>query len=207
MNITPETIRSYDNNAPDSDETETATFATGCFWGPDAAFGATDGVVRTRVGYAGGTVPNPSYHEIGDHTEAFQLDYDPGVISFTELLDQVFESHDPFHQSRKTQYQNIVFVTSPSQREALDSFLEPREFSPDTIETRIEQLSQFHNAEDYHQKYSLRSQQSLTKVFDEASYDDDIRESAAAAKLNGYAAGHDIDSAEKLGLANNRTVR
>ncbi|MFB6175557.1 MAG: peptide-methionine (S)-S-oxide reductase, partial [Halobaculum sp.] len=75
-------------------------FATGGFWGPDAAFGAVDGVVRTRVGYAGGTEPDPTYHDIGGHTEAFQIDYDPDVISYTDLLSRIFERHDPRNQPR-----------------------------------------------------------------------------------------------------------
>ena len=62
-------------------ETETATFALGCFWGPDASFGALEGVVRTRVGYAGGSSENPTYEMIGDHTETIEIDYDPEVIS------------------------------------------------------------------------------------------------------------------------------
>jgi peptide-methionine (S)-S-oxide reductase len=208
MQLTPQKIRAFDDAAPDSDATETATFATGCFWGPDASFGATEGVVRTRVGYAGGTEPNPTYHEIHDHTEAYQLDYDPDVLSYADLLEQVFHAHDPFHQSRKTQYQNIVFLADRSQRDALDTCFDTREFTADEIETRIEPLAEFTSAEDYHQKYSLRSQQSLTTAFSEASYDDeDLRESPAAAVLNGHAAGHDVGANHGLGLPDNRTVR
>ena len=69
-----------DDAAPPSSATDTATFGLGCFWGPDARFGAMEGVVRTRVGYAGGTTPEPTYHDLGDHTEAVQVEYDPTVI-------------------------------------------------------------------------------------------------------------------------------
>ena len=67
--------------------TETATFALGCFWCPDAQFGILPGVVRTRVGYAGGTTENPTYHDLGDHTECVQIDYDPRALSFDQVLD------------------------------------------------------------------------------------------------------------------------
>lgn len=110
MRPTPTAIREYDAQAPASEMTETATFGVGCFWGPDAQFGALDGVVRTRVGYAGGTKIDPTYHSLGDHTEVFQLDFDPDVVSYTDLLDHVFRSHDPRSQTRKTQYQNIVLT-------------------------------------------------------------------------------------------------
>lgn len=201
MTLTPATIRDYDSRAQGDNETETATFALGCFWGPDAEFGAVDGIVRTRVGYAGGTKRDPSYHALGDHTEVFQVDYDPEEITYTDLLDRVFRSHDPHRQTQKTQYQNIVFAANQAQREALDAFLEANGLSPDGIDTRIEQLSRFHPAEDYHQKHSLRSQRSLMTAFEEAGYDDeDIRESPAAAKLNGRAAGHEITGADSFAI-------
>ena len=71
MELSPSVVREHDRAAPDPSETETATFGLGCFWGPDARFGALKGVVRTRVGYAGGTETDPSYHALGDHTEVF----------------------------------------------------------------------------------------------------------------------------------------
>lgn len=191
--LTPTTIREFDRAAPDQEETEIATFALGCFWGPDARFGSIEGVVRTRVGYAGGTKPNPTYHALGDHTETFQVDYDPESLSYADLLDVVFESHDPNHRMRKRQYQNAVFPETESQREAVEACLEARGRSSDSIETRVERLSRFHPAESYHQKYSLRSDPSLLEAFEEAGYDDEgIRESSTAAKLNAHAAGHDL---------------
>ncbi len=200
MNPTPTMIREYDRDAPDQKETETAAFALGCFWGPEAQFGAMDGVVRTRVGYAGGTKPDPTYHDLGDHTEVFQVDYDPADLSYADLLAVVFENHDPSHQTRKTQYQNIVFYGSPNQRETVESVLETRELDAKTIETRIERHTQFHLAESYHQKYNLKAEQSLLDPFEEAGYDDErLRESPAAAKLNGYAGGHGLSEENDLG--------
>ena len=78
MELSPSVVREHDRAAPDPSATETATFGLGCFWGPDGRFGALEGVVRTRVGYAGGTRTDPSYHALGDHTEVLQVDFDPG---------------------------------------------------------------------------------------------------------------------------------
>ena len=200
MNPTATMIREYDRNAPDRDETETATFALGCFWGPEAQFGAMDGIVRTRVGYAGGTKLNPTYHELGDQTEVFQVDYDPADISYADLLAVVFDNHDPRHQTRKTQYQNIVFFDSPDQKETIQSVLETDGLDTETIETRTERLTRFYLAESYHQKYNLKAKQSLLDPFEEAGYDDEeLRESPAAAKLNGYAGGQDLSEEHDLG--------
>ena len=205
--MTPTTILEFDQAVPNRDQTETATFALGCFWGPDAQFGAMEGVVRTRVGYAGGTEPDPTYHALGDHTETFQVDYDPEELSYTDLLDVVFESHDPNHQTRKKQYQNVVFYETETQREAVEAYLEADGLSPDSIETRIEQLTRFYPAESYHQKYNLRSRGSLLEPFEEAGYDDEaIRESPTAAKLNAHATGHDIPEEHELRTALNRTA-
>lgn len=205
--LTPTTIREFDRAARDRDETESATFALGCFWGPDARFGAIEGVVRTRVGYAGGAKPDPTYHALGDHTEAFQVDYDPEKLSYGDLLETVFESHDPNRQARKKQYQNAVFWETETQREAVGTYLDADGRSPESIGTRIECLDRFHPAEEYHQKYSLRSQPSLLEAFEEAGYDDEeIRESPTAAKLNAHAAGHEIPEENGLATALGRTA-
>jgi peptide-methionine (S)-S-oxide reductase len=199
MALTETQIREYDRGAMDSDETETATFGIGCFWGPDAQFGAIDGVVRTRVGYAGGTKRDPTYHSLGDHTEVFQVEFDPGTIAYRDLLEMVFNSHNPQHQTRKTQYQNVVLVATAAQQATLNEFLTTQGLTVDGIGTRIEQLSRFYVAEDYHQKYKLRSVSSLMDTFEAAGYgDNELRESPIAAKLNGYAAGHDVAVAEEL---------
>jgi peptide-methionine (S)-S-oxide reductase len=193
MELSPSVVREYDRAAPEPSETETATFALGCFWGPDARFGARAGVVRTRVGYAGGTRADPSYHALGNHTEVFQADFDPDRTSYRELLVDVLRSHDPNTRVRKTQYQNVVFAATPAQQTTLDTVLEERGLDPEAIATRVEQLGRFYPAEDYHQKHSLRGTPGLESVFEELGYDDtDLRESPAAAKLNGYAAGHDV---------------
>jgi peptide-methionine (S)-S-oxide reductase len=181
------TVRAYDRAAPPPERTRTATFGLGCFWGPDARFGATDGVVRTRVGYAGGTTPDPTYHEIGDHTEVVQVDYDPRRLRYEDLLRAAFDAHDSRRQPRARQYQHVV-LCGPGQRESVERFLADRFPDPDRVATRVEDLGTFTAAEDYHQKYRLRSDPAFRAFQD---YDDRaVRESPAAAALNGAAAGH-----------------
>lgn len=193
--LTPTVVREYDRNAPTSEETERATFGLGCFWGPDAAFGGLDGVVRTRVGYAGGTKADPTYHTLGDHTEVVQVDFDPDVTSYRDVVTEVFERHDPRHQTAKRQYQNVVLTESPRERELVEAVVADSGFDPDSVETRIESLSAFHVAESYHQKYNLAGTRWATEPFEKLGYDDaDVRESPAAAVLNAHLAGHDVSA-------------
>ncbi|MFC7187734.1 peptide-methionine (S)-S-oxide reductase MsrA [Halorubrum yunnanense] len=207
MTLTQTQIREYDRRATDSDETETATFGVGCFWGPDAQFGAMDGVVRTRVGYAGGTKRDPTYHSLGDHTEVFQVEFDPDAVAYRDLLRTVFDSHDPQRQTGTTQYQNVVLAATEDQRATLSEFLTTQGLTADGIGTRVEQLSRFYPAEEYHQKYKLRSVPSFMDAFEAAGYGDgELRESPIAAKLNGYAAGHDVAVAEELPTPDRGTV-
>ena len=201
MPPTPRTIIEYDRTAPTRDATETATFGLGCFWGPDAQFAAIDGVVRTRVGYAGGETPDPSYHSLGDHTEVVQFDYDPDRIAYSEFLEIALQGHSPRKQPKKRQYHRIVCPASDAQRGAIDAYLDANGLAEDEIGTRIERLSDFYPAESYHQKYSLRTDRTLLDCFEEAGYDDqDVRESPAAAKLNADRAGRDIDPIPELGI-------
>lgn len=78
-----------------------ATFAMGCFWGPDAYFGATKGVLRTRVGFTGGSKDGPAYKSLGDHTEAIEIDFDPSEISYESLLQLFWTNHDPTARTTK----------------------------------------------------------------------------------------------------------
>jgi len=94
----------------------TATFAMGWFWGPDSQFGSLPGVLRTRVGYAGGTKPNPTYRDLGDHAETVQVDYDLSKITYPELLNAFWTGHDPTHRSWSRQYASIIFVHNEEER-------------------------------------------------------------------------------------------
>jgi len=183
-------IVAYDAAAPSPDETETATVALGCFWGPDAAFGALDGVIRTRVGYAGGATDAPTYHDIGDHSEAVQVDYDPERLSFGDVVDVAIENHSVRTQPRDRQYQHVICYESAEQRAVVEDRLDA--LTVDHVRTRVEPLDAFHPAETYHQKYHLRSKRAIRSAFEDAGYDATaIRESPAAAKLNAEAGGYD----------------
>jgi peptide-methionine (S)-S-oxide reductase len=179
-----------DAAAPPPSATETATFGLGCFWGPEARFGAMEGVVRTRVGYAGGTTPDPTYYDIGDHTEVVQVEYDPGVTSYADLLDVAWSAHDPRSSPRKRQYRNVILVEGDAQRAAAERRRREVESAlGGSVETAIEDLDAFHLAEPSHQKYHLRSTPALGDELVDR-YGDDLVESTVAARLNGFVAGH-----------------
>lgn len=187
---------------------ETATFAMGCFWCPDAQFGILPGVVRTRVGYAGGTTPNPTYRNIGDHMEAVQIDYDPAVRSFDQILDLLWTGHNPCVSTGIRQYQSAIFYETEAQRTAVEASrdrMEEKLGKP--VKTQILRLTGFTVAEDYHQKYELRCTEGLIEEF-RTLYPDpkEFRDSTAAARVNGYIAGRgtraQLDAEERrLGLS------
>lgn len=188
-----------DAESPPPSATETATFGMGCFWGPDARFGATPGVVRTRVGYAGGTEPDPSYYSLGDHTEVVQIEYDPDAVSYEDLLDVFWANHTPFSAPRKRQYRGVVLTHDDQQREAARRTRDDLESQTGkSVETAIEALDRFYLAEGYHQKYELRSTPVVADEL-EGSYGDAFVDSTVAARLNGFVAGHgDSDEREAL---------
>ena len=116
-------------------------------------------MVRTRVGYSGGKKLNPTYHSLGDHTEAFQIDYDPEQISYEQLLDIFWDSHNPTRQAWSRQYKAAVFGHNKAQLELaerskarLASDKTSRWFNQ-KIETEILPIERFYLAEDYHQNF------------------------------------------------------
>merc|ERR1712026_93144 len=88
------------------------------FWFPEAQFGSTKGIIRTRVGYAGGSKVNPSYYSLGDHTETVDLDYDPNVTDYAELLNIFWNNHDPCTK-QKRQYMSAIFYHDEEQKRLL----------------------------------------------------------------------------------------
>lgn len=162
---------------------EKAAFGMGCFWGPEALFGSLEGVLRTRVGYAGGEKEDPTYQDLGDHTETVLVEYDPEQVEYVDLLDVFWENHD--HSAiRKLQYASKIFYLNDEQEELAEVTAENY---PDA-ETGIEPLEDFTVAEDYHQKYRLRH----SKLMENLNHLDanEFRDSLLAAKLNAYVAGH-----------------
>ena len=151
-----------------------------------------EGVIRTRVGYAGGMTINPDYSNMGDHTEAVQIDYDPGRITYSELLDIFWNSHNPASRFWSRQYQNAVFYGDDQQQdlaEASKAALEQK--SGRKVRSKVVPLRSFTLAEDYHQKYLLKHRSDLVKEMTRIyPHQTDFVNSTAVARLNGYAGGH-----------------
>ena len=144
------------------DNLKTATFAMGCFWGPDVVFGGVEGVWKTRVGYAGGDKENPTYHNLGGHTETIQIEYDPTAISYKELLEIFFENHNPYVKPYSTQYKSIVFYHNQDQKEIYQNYVEKLKENK-TLYTQLKEYEKFYYAEFYHQKYQLQGFSRLMK--------------------------------------------
>ncbi len=143
--------------------TETATFAAGCFWGVEYVFERVPGVLSTSVGYTGGHTEDPTYRDVCSHrtghAEALQVEFDPAVVSFEQLLEVFWAMHDPTQVNRQgpdigDQYRSAIFTHTPEQQTAAEAsrdgakgrFARP-------IATEITPASTFYPAEDYHQRY------------------------------------------------------
>jgi peptide-methionine (S)-S-oxide reductase len=143
--------------------TKKATFGAGCFWGVEAAFRQLDGVSKTRVGYAGGNLENPTYEAVCSHTtghaEVVEVKYDDEQVSYDDLLDVFWHKHDPTQLNRQgwdigDQYRSVVFVHDDEQRAAAESSKErEQQHYRKPIVTLIEPAPTFYEAEDYHQQY------------------------------------------------------
>lgn len=172
-------------------EFETASFGLGCFWGAEARFGLVEGVLRTRVGYSGGSTMDPTYRDLGDHTETVQVDFDPSSVSYQELLSVFFAGHDCSLASAKRQYMSVVFYhDSEQERLARAAKAEIEAQRNVVVQTEILPAGPFYLAEDYHQKYALQQHEFLMRELS-ARYSEfsDLVDSTAAARLNGYAYG------------------
>jgi peptide-methionine (S)-S-oxide reductase len=189
-------------------KTETATLGLGCFWGPDAQFGVTPGVIRTRVGYAGGRQPDPTYYDLGDHIETVQIEFDPKITSYRQLLDIFWRSHNPHKPGWLRQYMSAIFYHNSAQENLVGETLE-REFKRTNREifTEIMPYTKFYMAEGYHQKYYLRQYGDLVKEYIKIYPDEnDFILSTSAARVNGYVAGYGNlqileEEIESLGLS------
>ncbi len=143
------------------------------------------------MGYAGGSSPDPDYGHIGDHTETVQVDYDPARITYKELLAIFWQSHDPTHRTWSRQYRHVVFYQDDTQRRLAEKSKAALEQTLDkTVRTEIAPLQSFTWAEEYHQKYLLKSEralvQELQRIYPRPR---DFDNSTAVARLNGYVAG------------------
>ncbi|WP_378173328.1 peptide-methionine (S)-S-oxide reductase MsrA [Aquimarina sp. SS2-1] len=144
---------------------EIAVFAGGCFWCTEAVFQRLEGVHKVISGYTGGTIKNPAYREITTgrtgHAEAIRIEYDSKIISYQELLEVFFATHDPTTLNRQgadrgTQYRSAIFYNNEEQKEQAQSIIEnltAEGVFEDPIVTEVSELGAFYNAEDYHQNY------------------------------------------------------
>lgn len=168
-----------------------AAFALGCFWGPDAQFGAIEGVVRTRVGYAGGATEAPTYDDLGDHIETLRVEYDPSRVSYADLLLLFWARHDPTRPPFKRQYQPALFPCTPAQEEQARASRAARTDELETeLATELIVDPPFYRAEAYHQKHALRRHPALLHAV-QAPYPDEqtFTDAPAAALVNGYVGG------------------
>ncbi|MBW4419002.1 MAG: peptide-methionine (S)-S-oxide reductase MsrA [Myxacorys californica WJT36-NPBG1] len=149
---------------------ETATFGSGCFWGTEAAFRATKGVVSTSVGYMGGHFENPSYLDvlsrITGHAEVCQVDYDPNVVSYAELLEVFWRIHDPTSLNRQgadrgEQYRSVIFCHTSEQiqtaTQSRDDLSRSGKYEKEIV-TEIQPASEYWLATDDHQQYFEKKQ-------------------------------------------------
>ncbi|HVT58755.1 MAG TPA: peptide-methionine (S)-S-oxide reductase MsrA [Thermoanaerobaculia bacterium] len=144
---------------------EKATFGAGCFWGVEAAFRQLPGVTSTAVGYSGGTMENPTYRDVCSgatgHAEVVEVEFDPAMVSYDDLLAAFWQNHDPTTLNRQgpdvgAQYRSAIFFHTPEQRAAAiasKAKLERAGTYRRPIVTEITPASTFYRAEDYHQQY------------------------------------------------------
>jgi peptide-methionine (S)-S-oxide reductase len=142
---------------------EKATFGAGCFWGVEEAFRRLAGVKDTAVGYMGGSLKNPTYQDVctdrTGHAEVVEVDFDPAVVSYHDLLNVFWENHDPTTKNRQgpdvgAQYRSAIFFHSPEQEaEAKRSRDEAQKNFKRPIVTEIVPAGDFWRAEEYHQQY------------------------------------------------------
>lgn len=150
-------------------ELETATFGGGCFWCTEAVFDEVIGVTDVVSGYTGGQLANPTYDDIctgtTGHAEVIKVTFDPAVISYAEVLEIFFATHDPTTLNKQgadrgTQYRSAIFVHSPAQRllaEQIIAKLNAEKIWGSAIVTEVTDISTFYPAEDYHQEFFKRN--------------------------------------------------
>lgn len=146
-----------------------ATFGTGCFWCTEAMFEALDGVQSAVSGYEGGPKPNPTYKEVCEgttgHAECVEITYDPAKVTYAELLQAFFRSHDPTSLNRQgadvgTQYRSVIFYHDDEQKQLAQQVKDELNKSgayDKTIVTEISPASTFYVAEEYHQNYFVQN--------------------------------------------------
>lgn len=153
---------------------EVATLAGGCFWGMEEIIREIKGVSNTNVGYTGGSVDNPKYEIVklgtSGHAEAIQVEFDPKVLSYADLLGYFFRMHDPTTVNQQgndkgTQYRSAIFYHSPEQQQIAKEVIERVNTAkkwPKPIVTQVVPYTKFFAAEDYHQDYLQKNKGGYT---------------------------------------------
>jgi len=140
---------------------EIATFGAGCFWGVEAAFQKIKGVVKTTVGYMGGSVKNPTYEQVcadkTGHVEVIQITYNPEEITYEKLLETFWNVHNPIELNRQgpdigTQYRSAIFYHNRKQKQIAERSKKEKNIGK-KIQTEIKPAKEFYPAEEYHQHY------------------------------------------------------
>ncbi len=151
-------------------KTEIAVFGGGCFWCTEAIFQQLKGVISITSGYAGGSMTNPSYYEVSSgktgHAEVINIEFDPQIIPYRDLLDVFFHTHNPTTLNAQgndvgTQYRSIILYTNESQKKTAEGSLEKLKKSHEydgEIVTEIKPLGEFYRAEGYHKDYFIKHQ-------------------------------------------------
>ncbi len=154
-----------ENKVMSTSTLDTATFGTGCFWCTEAIFQQLEGVEKVTSGYSGGTVPNPTYEQVCSkttgHAECLNIVYDPAKISFDELLEVFWQTHDPTTLNRQgadvgTQYRSVIFFHNNEQKAKAEKYktaLDKSGAFASPIVTTLEPFTIFYPAEEYHQNY------------------------------------------------------
>lgn len=161
-------VQAQTNNTTDtmsSTMMEEATFGAGCFWCVEAVFEEVKGIKSAVAGYAGGKIPNPTYRQVSSgqtgHAEVARITYDPSVISYEQLLEVFWHTHNPTTKNRQgadvgPQYRSVIFYHNDKQKEIAEKSLQKTDNSDlweDPIVTEIEPLKNYSSAENYHQNY------------------------------------------------------
>lgn len=157
---------------------ERAVLAGGCFWGMEDLIRRQPGVIKTRVGYTGGDVPNATYRDHGTHAEGIEILFDPDKTSYRQILEFFFQIHDPTTVNRQgndigTSYRSAIYYVDETQKAvAIDTIadLDASGLWPGKVVTQVEPVSDFWEAEDYHQDYLVKNPRGYTCHFPRADW-------------------------------------
>ncbi|UGB30969.1 MULTISPECIES: peptide-methionine (S)-S-oxide reductase [Bacillales] len=165
---------------------ERVTLGMGCFWGPEARFGYHTGVIKTRVGYAGGTEGQPTSRNTLDYTEALEILYDADVLSLDQILNQFFQQHNTMRPPRSIKYRSVLFYHNEEQQTNMLQKVEEMKRLHDDCYTYVEFLDSFYEAEIRHQKYFLQRWKPIFKKWQELQEGkESLTDSTLAVRLNG----------------------